>query len=81
MGGPEQLRIDTGEAVWDRADDRLALGFWPWSLLAQPEPLPERLIGAAPDAVIANAPRAWQMPPGRVCVHRPSACGRRLAHE
>jgi haloacetate dehalogenase len=43
------------DVVWDRADDRLALGFWPWSLLAQPEPLPERLIGAAPDAVIDNA--------------------------
>src|SRR5207253_1220546 len=43
------------DIVWDRADDRLALGFWPWSLLAQPQPLPERLIGAAPDAVIANA--------------------------
>lgn len=43
------------DVVWDHADDRLALGFWPWSLLAQPEPLPERLIGGAPDAVIANA--------------------------
>jgi haloacetate dehalogenase len=43
------------DAVWDRADARLTLGFWPWSLLAQPEPLPERLVGAAPDAVIANA--------------------------
>ena len=43
------------DAVWDRADARLALGFWPWSLLAQPEPLPERLIGAAPDAVSGNA--------------------------
>jgi haloacetate dehalogenase len=43
------------DVVWDRADARLALGFWPWSLLSQPEPLPERLIGAAPDAVIGNA--------------------------
>jgi haloacetate dehalogenase len=43
------------DAVWDRADARFALGFWPWSLLAQPEPLPERLIGSAPDAVVANA--------------------------
>ena len=42
-------------AAWDRADDRLALGFWPWSLLAQNEPLPERLVGAAPEAVIENA--------------------------
>lgn len=46
------LPVDT---VWDRADARMALGFWPWSLLAQPEPLPERLIGAAPDAVIDQA--------------------------
>ena len=43
------------DAAWDRADDRLALGFWPWSLLAQPEPLPERLVGAAPEAVIDHA--------------------------
>jgi haloacetate dehalogenase len=43
------LPVDT---VWDRADHRFALGFWPWSLLAQPAPLPERLIGAAPEAVL-----------------------------
>jgi haloacetate dehalogenase len=41
--------------VWDRADDRFALGFWPWSLLAQPEPLPERLLAGAADAVIDHA--------------------------
>lgn len=46
-------------AAWDRADARLALGFWPWSLLAQPEPLPERLVGAAPDAVVDNAIAQW----------------------
>jgi haloacetate dehalogenase len=40
------------DIMWERADARLALGFWPWSLLAQPEPLPERLLGAAPEAVI-----------------------------
>jgi haloacetate dehalogenase len=50
-------------AAWDRADDRLALGFWPWSLLAQPEPLPERLVGAAPEAVIDHAlGGAWGTP-------------------
>lgn len=43
------------DAVWDRADARFALAFWPWSFLAQAEPLPERMLGAAPDAVIANA--------------------------
>src|SRR5919204_4944882 len=41
--------------VWERADARLALGFWPWSLLAQAEPLPERLLLAAPDAVVDDA--------------------------
>jgi len=51
------------DAVWDRADARLTLGFWPWSLLTQPEPLPERLIGAAPGAVIDNAlSPAWGSP-------------------
>ena len=26
--------------AWDHADSRLMLSFWPWSLCAQPEPLP-----------------------------------------
>ena len=49
--------------VWDRADARLTLCFWPFSLLAQAEPLPERLILAAPDAVIGNALSNWGTPP------------------
>jgi haloacetate dehalogenase len=36
--------------VWARADDKLALGYWHWGFLAQPAPLPERLIGGDPDA-------------------------------
>jgi haloacetate dehalogenase len=55
--------LPTG-AVWDRADSRLALAFWPWSLLAQPEPLPERLISGAPEAVIDNAVAQWGSQPG-----------------
>jgi haloacetate dehalogenase len=43
------------DIVWDRAEERMALAFWPWSLLAQAEPLPERLLTGAPDAVIAHA--------------------------
>jgi haloacetate dehalogenase len=43
------------DAVWDRADARMALAFWPWSLLAQPEPLPERLLESAPEAVVDHA--------------------------
>ena len=45
--------------VWERADARLALGFWPWSLLAQPAPLPERLVSAVPEAIVDNALAAW----------------------
>lgn len=41
--------VPTAE-VWARADDRLALVYWHWGFLAQPAPLPERLITGAPDA-------------------------------
>jgi haloacetate dehalogenase len=41
--------VPTGE-VWARADAQLALIYWHWSFLAQPAPLPERLIGADPGA-------------------------------
>jgi haloacetate dehalogenase len=51
------------DAAWNRADDRLALAFWPWSLLAQAEPLPERLLASAPDAVLDDALSAeWGTP-------------------
>ena len=53
--------LPTGE-VWDRADARLAYAFWPWSLLAQPAPLPERLILGAPDAVVDDALGGWGSP-------------------
>src|SRR5229473_8258574 len=48
--------------VWERADMRLPLAYWPWSLLAQSEPLPERLITSAPEAVVDNALGAWGSP-------------------
>ena len=40
--------IPTGEA-FRRANMEFGLGFWHWFFLAQPYPLPERLIGANPD--------------------------------
>jgi haloacetate dehalogenase len=48
--------------TWELANKRLATAFWPWSLLAQPEPLPERLLSAAPDAVIDDALGGWGSP-------------------
>jgi haloacetate dehalogenase len=50
--------IPTGEA-FRLADARFALAFWPWSLLAQPEPLPERLILADPEIMVDNALGEW----------------------
>ncbi len=50
--------IPTAEA-FRRADARFTLAFWPWSLLAQPEPLPERLIVADPEAVVDDALTTW----------------------
>jgi haloacetate dehalogenase len=54
--------LPTADA-WERADARFALGFWPWSLLAQPEPLPERLVSGAPEAVVADALDGWGSSP------------------
>ena len=56
------LDILPTETAWGRADARFALGYWPWVLLAQPEPLPERLLSAAPEAVIDNALSDWGSP-------------------
>src|SRR5262245_18911827 len=48
--------------TWELADKRLATAFWPWSLFPQPEPLPERLLSAAPEAVIDVALGGWGSP-------------------
>jgi haloacetate dehalogenase len=48
--------------VWERADARFALGYWPWSLLAQPEPLPETILVASAEAIIDHALGGWGSP-------------------
>lgn len=50
------------ETVWERADARFALSYWPWSLLAQPEPLPEKILVAAAEAVVNDALGGWGSP-------------------
>jgi haloacetate dehalogenase len=50
------------ETVWERADAKFALGFWPWSLLAQPEPLPETILTAAAEAIVDDALGGWGSP-------------------
>ena len=49
--------VPTGD-VWARADAALALGYWHWAFLAQPAPLPERLIAGDADAFFDHHLRA-----------------------
>jgi haloacetate dehalogenase len=48
------LDIVPTATVWELADARFALAYWPWSLLAQSEPFPERLIASAPEVVVGQ---------------------------
>jgi haloacetate dehalogenase len=57
---PEKVRrlavfdvIPISEA-WARADAKFALNWWPWSLLAQKAPTPEKYLLGAPDAAFDN---------------------------
>ncbi|MFG6401511.1 alpha/beta fold hydrolase [Microbacterium sp. P04] len=70
---PEQITaaaafdvVPTGE-VWARADAQMALTYWHWAFLAQPEPLPENLIDANPAAFFDGHVRALGLgrAPGR----------------
>jgi len=54
--------IPTSEA-FQRADSRFALAFWPWPLLSQPAPLPERLIAGAEEAIVDDALAHWGSDP------------------
>ncbi|GGL18368.1 alpha/beta fold hydrolase [Caulobacter rhizosphaerae] len=48
--------------VWARAEAKMALAFWPYSFLAQPAPLPETVLLAAPEAVVDDALENWGTP-------------------
>lgn len=49
--------------AWQMADDRMMLGLWPWSLLAQPAPLPERILTANAAEIVNNACDNWGSSP------------------
>jgi haloacetate dehalogenase len=54
--------IPTGE-VFRRADMAFGMGYWHWFFLAQPYPLPERLLTADPDAYyITRLDVPWRDP-------------------
>jgi haloacetate dehalogenase len=56
------LDVVPTHTAWQHADADFALGFWPWSLLAQPEPLPERILAASAEAVVEHALGGWGTP-------------------
>jgi haloacetate dehalogenase len=49
------LDILPTDIVWERADASFVLAFWPWSLLAQPSPLPERILMSTAEAIVDDA--------------------------
>jgi haloacetate dehalogenase len=56
------LDILSTETVWERADDRFALGFWPWILLAQDRPLPEHILATSAASIVEEALGRWGSP-------------------
>ncbi|GAA3264488.1 alpha/beta fold hydrolase [Nonomuraea helvata] len=54
--------VPTGDA-FGRADMDFALGYWVWSFLAAPEPVPERLIAAAPSVFVGHMLDSWSQAP------------------
>jgi haloacetate dehalogenase len=50
--------VPTGDA-FERADHRFAIGYWVWTFLAAPAPLPETLIQCAPEQFVDHMLGAW----------------------
>jgi haloacetate dehalogenase len=50
--------VPTGD-TFRRADMRFSLGFWVWSFLAAPAPIPETLIARAPEVLVNHMLDAW----------------------
>ena len=50
-----------------------SLGYWPWFLLAQPAPLPERLLSADPAAVLDHVFATWTGRPKAIGAERREA--------
>jgi haloacetate dehalogenase len=54
--------VPTGEA-FRRADMAFSLGFWVWSFLAAPYPIPEQLIGGQPQLFLDHMLDSWSSTP------------------
>ncbi|HEY3143152.1 MAG TPA: alpha/beta hydrolase [Acidimicrobiales bacterium] len=54
--------VPTGDA-FGRADMEFSLGYWVWSFLAAPAPVPEALIAGEPDVFVDHMLQAWSDDP------------------
>jgi haloacetate dehalogenase len=54
--------VPTGHA-FGHANKEFSLGYWVWSFLAAPYPVPERLIGGAPDLLVDHMLDTWSEDP------------------
>lgn len=59
VGAVATLDIIPTIETWEAMDDRRAYGAYHWQFLAQPEPLPERLIGSDPAWYCEQQIGAW----------------------
>jgi haloacetate dehalogenase len=71
--------VPTADA-FARADRDFALGYWVWSFLAAPAPVPERLIAGDPDAFVDHMLDTWSDRPD-VFTDEVRACYRRQFHD
>lgn len=55
-----------------------SLGYWPWFLLAQPAPFPERMLLAAPDAFLDHVFATWPSDPDAIAPEQRDAYLRAL---
>ena len=55
--------VPTAEA-FARADREFALGYWVWSFLAAPAPVPEQLVLGAPQTLVDHMLDSWSDDPG-----------------
>jgi haloacetate dehalogenase len=55
-----------------------SLGYWPWFLLAQPAPFPERVLLAAPDAFLEHIFASWPSNPDAIAAEQHGAYLRAL---
>jgi haloacetate dehalogenase len=55
-----------------------SLGYWPWFLLAQPAPFPERMVGADADGLLEHVFATWSSRPERIAPESRDAYRRAL---